>query len=67
MRILKIPEAPKINNDLKRWMILNKKSEEIVCLTDNSFSDGIKKGYIELRSKFVQNKNHRIWIDGLFK
>lgn len=57
-----------INNAVKRWTILDRKTGEMTGLTDNAFSDGVKKEYIELRGQFVQNKRgYKVWIDGIFK
>ncbi len=57
-----------INNPVKRWSILDRKTGEITDITDALFSEGVIKEYIELRSRFVQNKRgQKQWVDGFFK
>jgi hypothetical protein len=55
-----------IENDIKRWTILDKLTNRIFDVNDEQFQHGIENKYIKLRGQFIQVENkHKIWIDGI--
>lgn len=57
-----------IEQDVKRWTILDKISGQVFDVTDEAFNEGLQNHYIELRGQIIQvENNHKIWIDGICK
>lgn len=68
MRILKIPEESKIYNELKRWSILDARTNKVYDVTDKAFNDGLIANVIKLRGQYITIGNYKkYWIDGIVK
>ena len=58
----------KIDEEVKRWAILDRFTGKIINLTDQQFGEDLKNNIIELRGRFVLDKfNRNVWIDGIIK
>lgn len=56
------------NTDLKRWTILEARTNKILDLTDKEFGEGVESNYITLRGQYIEVENQkRVWIDGVIK
>ena len=55
--------------ELKRWVIWDTITRNIIELTDKQFQEGLENYSIKLRGDFfnLPNNNDRIWIDGVIK
>ncbi len=56
-----------INNSVKRWTILDARTNKTYLVSDMHFSDGLKSNVIKLRGQYISFGNTKQWIDGIIK